>query len=124
MIGHKIESVEQLFDLSMQGKAVVVARGNRMPAAFVISMQACRVVSMIRSGMWLYVPRSARKPLALLRDGIEPGSWIVYGSKGNQHEREVVSVVGDCAYVFIWGGTAFVPLNIVTEVKRHQYEHL
>ncbi|MDD4987076.1 MAG: hypothetical protein PHQ43_15165 [Dehalococcoidales bacterium] len=61
MKGYKIETLEQLMAAAEAKKAVVMSWGNRMPAAFVMCMQASQVCQMMRRGMWIYVPEKKQR---------------------------------------------------------------
>ncbi len=61
MKGFRVETLEQLAGIAENRKAVLATVNNagtevRFPAAFVMNMNACRVLNMLRRGMWLYIP--------------------------------------------------------------------
>lgn len=64
-IGSKVTSVERLFELSMQRKAVVLPHANftnkPTPAAFIICMPGRSIVNLIRAGMFVYKPSKKKR---------------------------------------------------------------
>ena len=61
MKGFRVETLEQIAGIAENRKAVLATVNNagtegRLPAAFVMNMNAWLVLNMLRRGMWLYIP--------------------------------------------------------------------
>lgn len=60
----KIETLKELADVARAGKCVAVpnmSSYHRRPAAWVMSLQGSIILRILESGMYLYVPESAKK---------------------------------------------------------------
>lgn len=110
MCGYRINTLEQLGELANTAKSVKCSNGWRLPAAFVISMQAREVLRLMRNGMWLYLPKSHRAPIALLPWNSEPkiNDMVRWGTNGHTRRGFVLGFMNELAYVTVPGGTAFI----------------
>ena len=66
MKGFRVETLEQIAGIAENRKAVLATVNDagtevRLPAAFVMCMQASQVCQMMRRGMWIYVPEKKQR---------------------------------------------------------------